>query len=102
MFAIVTIAGKQYQVAKGDVLSVDRLEGEVGSSLTFDHVLMVSDEKKTDVGTPTVSGVKVRAKIVAQEQGDKVNVRRFKSKVRERKSTGFRAQLTKIEIVAIG
>jgi large subunit ribosomal protein L21 len=102
MFAIVVIAGKQYKVQKGDVLSVDKIEGNVGDALTFDHVLMVIDEKKTEVGTPVVSGTKVKAKIVAQEQGDKLNVRRYKSKVRERRSIGFRAQLTEIEIVAIG
>ncbi len=102
MFAIVTIAGKQYQIARGDVLTVDKIEGKVGDSVTFDHVLLVSDEKKTQVGTPVVSGVKVKAKIVAQQQGEKVNVRRFKSKVRYRKSIGFRPQETKIEIVAVG
>lgn len=102
MFVIVTIAGKQYQVAKGDVLSVSRLDGEIGDSITFDRVLMVIDDKKTKVGTPTVKGATVKAKIVAQEKGEKINVRRFKSKVRYRKSIGFRPQITKIEIVSVG
>lgn len=102
MFAIVTIAGKQYQVAKGDVVSVDKIEGNTGDAVVFDHVLMVSDDKTTTVGTPTVSGVKVKGKIVSQDKGEKINVRRYKSKVRYRKSTGFRSRLTKIEIVAVG
>lgn len=102
MFVIVAIAGKQYQVTKGDVLSVSRLDGEIGDSVTFDRVLMVSDDKQTKVGTPTVKGATVKAKIVAQEKGEKINIRRFKSKVRYRKSIGFRPQVTKIEIVSAG
>lgn len=102
MFAIVTIAGKQYQVTKGDVISVDRLEGNTGDVLSFDHVLLVSDDKTTKIGTPTVSGVKVKAKILAQKKGEKINVRRFKSKVRYRKSTGFRSRRTSLEIIAVG
>lgn len=102
MFAIVTISGKQYRVAKGDVVLVERLEGNVGDAVTFDHVLLVSDDKSTKVGTPTVTGVKVKGKILAQEKGEKLEVRRYKSKVRYRKSTGFRPQVTRIEIVAVG
>jgi len=102
MFAIVTIAGKQYQVAKGDVLSVDKIDGKAGDTVSFDHVLLVSDAKATKVGTPVVTGAKVKGKIVSQDKGEKINVRRYKSKVRYRKSTGFRSRLTKIEIVAVG
>lgn len=101
MFAIVTIAGKQYQVSKGDTMVVDRMEGKVGDPVTFDHVLLVSDDKTTKVGTPTVKGAKVKAKIMSQEKGEKINVRRFKSKVRYRKSIGFRRQVTKLEIISI-
>jgi len=102
MFAIVTIAGKQYRVARGDIVVVDKLEGNVGDSVTFDHVLLVSDDKATRVGTPIVSGAKVKGKILSQEKGDKIAVRRYKSKVRYRKSIGFRPQITKVEIVAVG
>lgn len=101
MFAIVTIAGKQYRVSKGDILEVDRLEGKEGDAVVFDHVLLTSDEKSTNVGTPLVTGVKVKGKIVSQAKGEKISVRRYKSKVRYRKSVGFRPQLTKIEITAI-
>lgn len=102
MFAVVVISGKQYRVSKGDVISVDRLEGEAGDAVSFDRVLLTHDDHETAVGTPVVSGAKVKAKIVAQEKGDKVEVRRYKSKVRYRKATGFRPQYTKIEIVSIG
>jgi large subunit ribosomal protein L21 len=102
MFAVVTIAGKQYNVASGDVLLVDKIEGNVGDSVKFDHVLLTSDKGVTQVGTPVVSGATVKAKIVAQEQGEKIEVKRYKSKVRHRRKIGFRAQLTKLEIVAVG
>ena len=78
MFAVVTIAGKQYKIAKGDVVSVDRIEGKAGDTVEFPHVLLVSDDKATKVGTPLVKGVKVKAKILSQEKGEKINVRRFK------------------------
>lgn len=102
MFAIVQIQGKQYRVAVGDVVDVARMEGKEGETVTFDQVLLVSDDKKTKVGTPTVKDAKVTAKIVAQAKGEKLNVRRYKQKVRYRKSTGFRPQITKLEIVSIG
>lgn len=83
-------------------MSVDKIEGNAGDAVTFDHVLLVSDDKITKIGTPVVTGAKVKGKIVSQDKGEKINVRRYKSKVRYRKSTGFRSRLTKIEIVAVG
>ena len=102
MFAVVEIAGKQYRVSAGDVIDASYIEGKEGSSLTFDRVLLVSNDKKTDVGTPTVKGIVVKANIKAQVKGEKLNVRRYKQKVRYRKSTGFRPLVTKLEIVSIG
>ena len=102
MFAVVEIAGKQYRVAVHDIIDVSFIEGKEGSTLTFDRVLLVFDEKKTTIGTPTVQGLTVKAKIVSQDKGEKINVRRYKQKVRYRKSTGFRPLITKLEIVSIG
>lgn len=102
MFAVVAISGKQYTVAVGDVVEVNRIDGEVGDAIVFDQVYLVSDKNKTSVGTPLVKSMKVKAKIVGQVKGEKISVRRFKSKVRERKATGFRPQYTRLEIVAIG
>lgn len=101
MFAVVQIAGKQYKVKKGDVIVVDKVEGDVGKVLSFDDVLLTSAEGKTKVGAPKVAGSSVKAKVLAQEKGDKVEVRRFKSKVRYRKHIGFRPMQTKLEITAI-
>lgn len=100
-FVVVEIAGKQYKVKSGDTLLVNRIEGKDGEKLTFDRVFLAAGGKKTDIGTPLVKGAKVEAKIVAQEKGEKINVRRYKSKVRYRKSTGFRPKYTKIQIISV-
>lgn len=102
MFAIVEISGKQYKVTQGQTVSVDRMEGDIGSLVTFDRVLLLVDGKKTVIGTPTVKDAAVEAKIIEQLKGKKIQIRRFKSKVRYRKTRGFRPQLTKIEITAVG
>lgn len=101
MFAIVTVNGKQYKVEPESTLEVERLEGNVGEILTFDQVLFLHDGKKIEVGRPTVKGHVLKAKILSQEKGEKINVRRFKSKVRYRRSRGFRPLLTKLSILSI-
>lgn len=101
MYAIVRINGKQYQVSKGDTIDVDKLEGEVGSTLKIDDVLMVGDDGKTTIGDPVVKGAMVKAKILEQKKGKKIEVRRFKAKSRYRRKTGFRPMLTSIEISSI-
>ena len=63
MFAVVTIAGKQYKVNVGDIVLVDQIEGKEGDAVTFDHVLLTNDKGKTIVGTPVIAGGKVKAKI---------------------------------------
>lgn len=102
MFAIVTIAGKQYKVTQGETITVDRLEGSEGDTVSFDQVLLVDDHGKVNVGTPTVKGMVVKAKVVSHIKGEKVHVRRFKSKVRYRKNIGFRPFQTTLEILSIG
>lgn len=101
MFAIVEIAGKQYKVSVGESVTVDRIPGDVGSVITLDKVLMLSDGKKTDIGTPYVKNVHVTSKITSQEKGEKINVRRYKSKVRYRRSRGFRPMETTLLIEEI-
>lgn len=101
MFAIIVIGGSQYKVRPGDILTVDEIPGKVGETVTFDRVLLVADDKKTNVGTPTIKKASVTAKIVGHEKGEKIDVRRFKSKVRYRRSHGFRARLTKLEILTV-
>lgn len=103
MFAVVRIGGKQYKVEKGMKIQVDKLDGNVGDNVSFPHVLLMEGEKgKIDVGTPTVKGLTVKAKIIEHGQGEKIEVRRYKSKVRYRRKIGFRADLTTLEITDIG
>lgn len=100
-FAVIKASGKQYKVTPGLVLEVDKIEGENGTSLSFDEVLLTSDGDKVLVGTPIVKGAVVTAKIVDQIQGEKVRVAKFKAKAKYRRVTGFRSKLTKIEITGI-
>jgi large subunit ribosomal protein L21 len=103
MFAVIKTGGKQYLVSEGKKLKVELLTDEVGSELTFEP-LLVSDEegKDTKVGTPTVSGVSVKAKVLEHGKSDKVSVVKFKRKVRYRRNVGHRQPYTLIEITKIG
>ena len=100
MKAVVKISGKQYIVSKKESLLVDLLP-ESTKELTLDALLVI-DGDKTKVGTPTVKGAVVKAKVVEEEvKGDKVRVIRYKSKKRVHKETGHRQKYTKIQITSI-
>lgn len=100
MKAVVKISGKQYIVSEKESLLVDLLP-EGTKELTLDALLVI-DGDKTTVGTPTVKGVVVKAKVVETEvKGDKIRVIRYKSKKRVHKETGHRQKYTKIEIISI-
>lgn len=101
MFAIVKITGKQYRVSPNDILDVDHLLGDEGTDVEFKDVLLKDADGDVTIGHPMVSGASVKAKILKQFKGEKINVRRYKSKVRYRKSNGFRPVLTKLQILAI-
>ncbi len=100
MFAIVETGGSQYKVEKGASIDVNRIEGDEGSSITLDKVLLVND-KATKVGTPTISGASVTAKIIAHKRGDKIVVFKMKAKKRYQKTQGHRQDLTTLEITDI-
>ena len=101
MFAIVKIGSGQYKVMVGDEIDVPLMEGDPGASESFSEVLLVSGNDDTKIGTPMVKGAKVKATVVLHFKAEKVDVRRFKSKVRERRHVGFRPQLTKLRITDI-
>lgn len=102
MFAIIEVAGKQYKVIPGDVIEVDKIEGEEGTKVNLESVLLLKAEKgEVEVGQPVLRGAKVTAKIVKQGKGDKIEVRRYKSKVRYRRQRGFRPFLTTLSIEKI-
>ena len=97
MFAIVETGGTQYKVEKGTILDVNRMEGAEGSSVVFDQILLID----TNVGTPTIPGASVTAKIVAHKRGDKIVVFKMKAKKRYQKTQGHRQELTTLEITDI-
>lgn len=99
MQAVIQTGGKQYQVQKGQKLSVEKLAGEPGSNVEFDVLAILGDAPK--FGQPTVSGAKVVAKLLGDERGDKVVVSTYKRRKGYHKSSGHRQDLTKIEITDI-
>ena len=98
MYAIVEIAGQQFKVEKEQELFVHRLEGDAGSSVEFENVLLIDNGGKVTVGTPDVDGVKIKAKIVEHLKGDKVTVFHKKRRKGYQKENGHRQYLSKILI----
>ena len=88
-------------VKKGDMLVLPYMEGDIDTNVTFDEVLLLGDDKKFTLGKPTIKGATVHATIKVQGKGEKIHVRRYKSKVRYRKHIGFRATITTLEITDI-
>lgn len=101
MYAIIESCGKQYKVAQGDVVFFEKLDTEEGKKITFDKVILVSDDKKVEVGAPYVKGVKVEGKVVANGKGKKIIVYKYKAKKNYRRTQGHRQPFTKVEITKI-
>ncbi len=100
MYAIIKTGGKQYKVAPGDVLSVEKLDAEVGAEVRFD-ALMTVDGDAVVIGKPVVEGSDVVAKVVEHGKGGKVVVFKYKPKKDYKKTQGHRQPYTKIEIVSV-
>ncbi|HEX6350317.1 MAG TPA: 50S ribosomal protein L21 [Candidatus Dormibacteraeota bacterium] len=100
--AIVVSGGKQYRVAPGDRILVDRLAGEPGSEVKLDRVLMLADGDEVKIGQPAVAGASVLARVIGPAKGPKIDILRYKSKKRVRVHRGARAGLTAIEILQVG
>lgn len=100
MYAIVEIAGQQFKVAKDDKIYVNRLANGEGESVDFENVLLVADAD-VKVGTPTVKGAKVTAKVLSHVKGDKVIVFKKRRRKGYKVKNGFRAALTQIQIESI-
>ena len=101
MYAIIEACGKQYKVAEGDVVFFEKLDTEEGKTITFDKVVLVSDEGKVQVGAPYVKGVKVEGKVVSHGKGKKIIVYKMKPKKNYRRKQGHRQPYTKVEITSI-
>ena len=101
MYAVIESCGKQYKVAEGDVVFFEKLDAEEGKKVTFDKVILVSNEGKVEVGNPYVKGVKVEGKVVSHGKGKKIIVFKMKAKKNYRRKQGHRQPYTKVEITTI-
>ncbi len=101
MYAVIDACGRQYKVAEGDLVFVEKLEANEGEKVTFDQVLLISDDGKVKVGTPTVKGAKVEATVVKQGKAKKIVVFKYKAKKNERKKQGHRQPYTQVKIEKI-
>ncbi len=98
MFAVIETGGKQYKVAVGDKVKIEKLTGEAGAAIVFDKILLVGDGETAKIGQPYVSGASVAAKVLAQGRDKKKIVFRYHSKTRYRKKKGHRQHFTEVAI----
>jgi len=101
MFAVIKTGGKQYKVASGQTLTVERLPGEAGAAIALEEVLAIGDEAGLKVGAPLLDGAVVKAEVVEQTRGDKIIVFKKKRRQNYRRKNGHRQDLTVIKITDI-
>lgn len=101
MFAVIRTGGKQYKVAKNDVVTVEKLAGEPGSTVELAEVLMLAGDGTMKTGTPTVPGASVSAEVLEQKKGEKVIVFKKKRRHNYRRKNGHRQELTVLRITDI-
>ena len=101
MYAVIKTGGKQYKVAAGEKLKIEKLEAGVGSELVIDQVLAVGSGETVKIGTPMLAGASVHAKVVAHGLGDKVMIFKMRRRKHYKKTQGHRQRFTEIEITDI-
>ena len=101
MKAVIVTGGKQYTVAEGDVLFIEKLNAEAEATVKFDTVLAVLDGENTKIGAPVVEGAAVEAKVVKNGKGKKIDIIKYKAEKGEKKHIGHRQPYTKVEITKI-
>ena len=101
MYAVIRTGGKQYKVAKNDVITIEKLAGEKGATVSFDEVLMVGGEGAAKVGAPLVAGAKVTGTVLEQGKGDKVLVFKKRRRKNSRRKNGHRQFETVVRIADI-
>ncbi|GGK01860.1 50S ribosomal protein L21 [Pseudomonas matsuisoli] len=101
MYAVIVTGGKQYKVAEGEFLKVEKLEVATGESITFDRVLLVANGDDVTIGAPVVDGAKVVAEVVSQGRHDKVSIIKFRRRKHHMKRQGHRQWFTEIKITGI-
>ncbi len=101
MYAVIKTGGKQYRVAQDEVIKVEKLAGDDGSTIEFSDVLMVGEGESVKVGTPFVAGAKVTAELVQQTRGPKVIAFKKRRRKNSRRKKGHRQDLTMVRITGI-
>ena len=101
MKAVIVTGGKQYTVAEGDVLYIEKLNAEAEAVVKFDEVLAVLDGENSKIGAPVVEGAAVEAKVVKNGKAKKIHVLKYKAKKNEKKKIGHRQPYTKVEITKV-
>ncbi len=101
MFAVVKTGGKQYRVAEGDVIKVEKLEGEAGKKIKLEEVLMIGDGKGVKVGEPLIKGANVTAEVLEQKKDKKITVFKKKRRHNYRRKKGHRQEITVLRVTKI-
>lgn len=101
MYAVIKTGGKQYRVAEGDTLQIEKVAGKAGEKLSFDQVLLIGGSDNVKVGAPTVKGAKVDAEIVSQDRGKKIVVFKMRRRKNYRRKQGHRQPYTQIKITGV-
>ena len=101
MYAIIKTGGKQYKVAEGDILNVEKLDAEKGAEVVFDEVLAIVNDGEVTVGKPFINGAKVTATVEEQGKGEKILVFKYRAKVNYRKRMGHRQPYTAVKISGV-
>ena len=101
MFAVFESGGKQHRVVEGEVVRLERLDGEPGDAVTFDRVLMVAEGDEVSIGAPLVEGSRVTGEVVVQGRGRKIRVIKFKRRKNYLRKKGHRQAFTDVRITAI-
>jgi large subunit ribosomal protein L21 len=101
MFAVIKTGGKQYRVASGDVIKVERLDVEAGATIALDQVLMMGEGADAQIGAPFVAGASVAAEVIAQDRGPKIIVFKKKRRQNYRRKNGHKQDLTVLRITGI-
>lgn len=101
MYAVITSGGRQYRVAEGQTLKLEKLAAEVGSTVNFDNVLMLANGDDIKVGQPYVAGCKVAASVISQGRHAKIRIMKFRRRKHHQKETGHRQYFTEVKIEKI-
>jgi large subunit ribosomal protein L21 len=101
MYAVISSGGKQYKVEQGEIVRVEKLSGDIGAPVSFDKVLMISDDEKAKIGTPVLENATVQGHIVEQGKAKKIIVFKYKRRKRYRRKQGHRQSFTAVQIDSI-